>query len=391
MYEHIIVGAGLAGCVLAERIANVLGEKVLVVEKRDHLGGNCYDYYDEAGLLVHKYGPHIFHTQLEEVWEYLSQFTDWRPYQHRVLGCVDGKKIPIPFNLTSLHQSFTPEVAQRMEDKLVGNYGREVQVPILELMESEDEDLSLLADYVYRKVFLNYTKKQWGLMPEELDPSVTARVPVLVSHDDRYFQDPYQGIPREGYTKIFEKMLSNPHIEVMLNTDYKEVLKFKEGVIHCKGKNFKGKLIYTGEIDYLFGYQYGRLPYRSLRFEMETLDQEFYQEVATVNYPNEHRYTRITEFKHLTGQKHEKTTITREYPQSYQAERGDVPYYPIPKEEYQEIYERYREKASQYSNLILVGRLAEYQYLNMDLVVDRALTIFQEKLAPGKKRRKIAP
>jgi UDP-galactopyranose mutase len=378
--NYIIVGAGLAGCVLAERIANVLEEKVLIIEKRDHVGGNCYDYYDEAGVLVHKYGPHVFHTQLKEVWEYVSQFTEWHPYQHRVLGSVDGKKIPIPFNLTSLHRSFPPDVARRLEEKLVENYGREVQVPILELKESDDEDLQLLADYVYRKVFLNYTKKQWGMKPEELDPSVTARVPVLVSRDDRYFQDPYQGIPQEGYTPIFEKMLSNPRIEVMLNTDYREVLEFNEGIIRYNGKDFKGKLIYTGEIDYFFNYQYGRLPYRSLRFEMETLDQEFYQEVATVNYPNDHQYTRITEFKHLTGQKHQKTTITREYPQRYQPERGDVPYYPIPRREYREVYQRYQEKADKVLGLILLGRLAEYQYYNMDLVVAKALQIFKEEI-----------
>ena len=388
MYDYIIIGAGLAGCVLAERIANVLEDKVLVIEKREQIGGNCYDYYDEAGLLVHKYGPHIFHTQIKEVWNYLSQFTEWRPYQHRVLGYVDEKKIPIPFNLTSLYSSFSQDMAQKMEEKLVENYGQEVQVPILELKDCDDEDLKLLADYVYQKVFLNYTKKQWGLKPEELDPSVTARVPVLISRDDRYFQDPYQGIPREGYTPIFQKMLKSPRIELMLKTDYKEVLEFNKGSIFFKGEEFKGKLIYTGEIDYFFDFQYGRLPYRSLDFEMETLDQEYYQEVGTINYPNDHRYTRITEFKHLTGQVHEKTTITREYPQSYQPSRGDVPYYPIPQREYQEIYQRYRKKAAQYPNLILVGRLAEYQYFNMDLVVDRALTIFQEKIITGKRDRR---
>lgn len=380
MYEYIIVGAGLAGCVLAERIANVLNKRVLVIEKRDHLGGNCYDYYDEAGLLVHKYGPHVFHTQLEEVWTYISQFTIWYPYQHRVLGCIDGKKIPIPFNLTSLQASFPRDVAQRLEEKLIEYYGWEVQVPILELKGSDDEDLQFLADYVYRKVFLNYTRKQWGLKPEELDPSVTARVPVRVSHDDRYFQDPYQGIPREGYNKIFDKMLSSPYIEVVLNTDYQEVLDFDDGVMKYKGRLFKGKLIYTGEIDYFFDYQYGKLPYRSLTFDMETWDQEFYQEVATVNYPNDHQYTRITEFKHLTGQKHEKTTITREYPQDYQPERGDVPYYPIPRGEYREIYQQYREKADKVPGLILLGRLAEYQYYNMDMVVAKALQIFKEEI-----------
>lgn len=380
MYDYIIVGAGLAGCVLAERIANILDQKVLLIDKRDHIGGNCYDYCDEDGVLVHKYGPHIFHTQQEEVWDYLSQFTEWHSYQHRVLGYIDGKKIPIPFNLTSLQASFSQEKAQRLEEKLIKHYGREMSVPILELKESKDEDLQFLADYVYQKVFFNYTRKQWGLKPEELDPSVTARVPVLISHDDRYFQDPYQGIPQEGYTPIFQKMLDHPRIELILNTDYREVMELKDGIITYQGKDFPGKLIYTGEIDYLFDYLYGKLPYRSLTFKMETLDQEFYQDVATVNYPNNHHYTRITEYKHLTGQKHDKTTISREYPQDYHPERSDVPYYPIPKREFREIYQRYREKADKIPRLILLGRLAEYQYYNMDLVVAKALQIFEEEI-----------
>jgi len=384
MFDYIIVGAGMTGCVMAERIANIINKKVLIIEKRDHIGGNCYDYYNENGILIHKYGPHIFHTELKHVWEYLSKFTDWYPYQHKVLGYIKGKKIPIPFNLNSLYKSFPLKDAQRIENKLVQKYGLGESVPILDLKKSNDEDLKILADYVYNNVFSNYTKKQWGMKPEELDPSVTARVPVSISRDDKYFNDPYQGLPREGYTKLFKRMLSNPKIKIRLNTDYKEILNFKNSYIKLFDNNFTGKLIFTGEIDYFFNYEFGRLPYRSLKFEIKNLNQEFYQEVATVNYPNDYDFTRITEFKHLTGQNHPKTTIAREYPIEYLSERGDIPYYPIPKTDFINIYRKYQQKAVNFDNLIFIGRLAEYKYFNMDRVVDRALTIFQEKLVNAK-------
>lgn len=380
LHDYIIVGSGFAGSVIAERIANILRKNVLIIEKRDHIAGNCYDFYDDNGILVHKYGPHIFHTKLKHVWEYLSEFTQWYPYQHNVLGFVNGKKIPIPFNLNSLSECFSIEDAWLIENKLIEKYGMGVKVPILELKKTEDEYLQLLANYVYENVFLNYTFKQWGMKPEELDPSVTARVPISISHDNRYFQDPYQGLPSQGYTKLFEKMLSNPQIEIKLNTDYKEILKFNRGNITFSGEKFTGKLIFTGEIDNFFDYEFGRLPYRSLIFENENINQEFYQEVGTVNYPNDHDYTRITEFKHLTGQKHPRTTISREYPKNYHPEKGDIPYYPIPKKKHMETYQRYKQKSMEYDNLIFVGRLAEYRYLNMDLVIDGALTTFKEKL-----------
>jgi UDP-galactopyranose mutase len=383
LFDYIIVGAGFAGSVMAERIANVLNKKVLVIERRNHIGGNCYDYPDKHGILVHKYGPHIFHTELKHVWDYLSRFTDWYQYQHQVLGYINGKYIPIPFNLDSLHESFPFDIAQRIEDKLVRQYGIGSNVPILELKRSDDENLHLLADYVYNNVFLNYTQKQWGMKPEELDPSVTARVPISVSWDDHYFKDPYQGLPAQGYTKLFEKMLSSSNIKLKLNTDYKELLKFNNGKFQLEGDEFDGKLIFTGEIDYFFDYKWGKLPYRSLHFEMETINQDFFQEVATVNYPNDFEFTRITEFKHLTGQNHPKTTIAKEYPRDYYPKMGDIPYYPIPKEEFMECHRKYSQKADEFQNIIFLGRLAEYKYLNMDLVVDRALTIFKEKLLNG--------
>lgn len=356
-------------------------EKVLVIEKRNHIGGNAYDYYDENGILVHKYGPHIFHTRSREVWDYLSQFTDWHLYHHHVLGSIDGKKVPIPFNLNTLHELLPESFARPLEEKLVSKFGYNVKVPILKLRETDDKDLKFLADFVYEKVFLNYTTKQWGMKPEELDPTVTGRVPVYISRDNRYFQDAYQGMPKEGYTKIFEKLLSHSNIKLMLNTDYKEVIDIdvKNGKISLFGQEFKGILVYTGKIDEFFNYEFGELPYRSLRFEFENIQKEFVQPVGTINYPNEYQFTRITEFKHLTGQEHSSTTIVKEYPQGYErnVKGKDIPYYPIPKKENLELYAKYKEWARQFPHVFFVGRLAEYRYYDMDAVIARALTVFK--------------
>lgn len=379
MVDYIVIGAGFAGIVMAERIANVLGQEVMIIEKRNHIGGNCYDYHDENGVLIHKYGPHIFHTDLEEVWQYLSHFTEWNNYQHRVLGYIDGVKVPIPFNLNSLHQSLPDKLAENLETKLIQTFGYNVKIPILELKETDDAELTSLAEFIYEKVFLNYTKKQWGMEPEDLDPSVTARVPVYISRDDRYFQNKYQGLPKKGYTEMFENMLSSDNIQVKLGTDFREVVQHDGDKFIIFDKEFEGKLIYTGKIDELFNYQYGKLPYRSLDFEFENLNQEYYQEVGTVNYPNDYDFTRITEFKHLTGQKIESTTIAREYPQEYVKETN-IPYYPIPKPENRDLYQEYLAKSIQLKNLILLGRLAEYQYYNMDEIVAAGLKIFEERI-----------
>lgn len=379
MFDYIIVGAGLAGCVMAERIATILDRKVLIIEKRNHVGGNCYDHYNENGILVHNYGPHIFHTNIEDVWEYMSHFTQWNNYQHQVLGFVDGKNVPIPFNLNTLHELLPESKAKDLEKILIEKFDINTKVPILELKKSDDEDLKFLAEFVYEKVFLNYTKKQWGLTPEELDPSVTERVPIYLSKDNRYFQDKYQGLPRNGYYKLFQKMLENINIKILLNTDFKELVKIEKNQIYLEDEKFDGKMIFTGKIDELFDYEFGELPYRSLRFETETLDENYYQEVGTVNYPNNYKFTRITEFKHLTGQKNEKTSIIREYPKTYDADK-DIPYYPIPKKDCTELYEKYLEKSGKVNNLILVGRLATYKYYNMDVVVSEALQKFEEIL-----------
>ena len=380
MFEYIIVGSGFAGSVIAERIANVLNKKVLIIEKRNHIGGNCYDYKDRNGIIVHKYGPHLFHTNYKEVFDYLSNFTDWDIYHHRVLAFIDGKKVPIPFNFNSIEQLFPNTLAKKLEKKLLNRYKYGSKIPILELKKEEDKDLRFLADFIYEKVFRNYTAKQWGMKPEEIDPEVTARVPVLIGRDDRYFNDKYQAIPKEGYTKIFERMLNHPNIKLMLNTDYKEVINidFEDKKIYFFEQEFKGKLIFTGMIDELFGYKFGELPYRTLDLKFETVEKEYLQEVAVINYPNDYDFTRITEFKHIHPVESEKTTILKEYPKNYK--KGDIPYYPVFTKENRERYDKYKELAEEFDNLILVGRLADYRYYDMDDIVKKALEVFEEKL-----------
>jgi UDP-galactopyranose mutase len=377
MYNTIIIGAGYAGLILAERLATQENQKVLVIEQRQHIGGNAYDRFDEHGVLIHEYGPHIFHTRSKEVWDYLSQFTEWHHYEHRVLARIDGHDVPLPFNLNTMDQVFPKALAERLQEKLVHLLGYNVKVPILKLREQDDEDLKFLADYVYEKVFLQYTLKQWGIGPEELDPTVTGRVPVYISRDDRYFQDKYQGLPLRGYTEMFKKMIDHPNIHLMLNTKYQDIMKISENGHTFFGQPFTGDVIYTGKIDELFDYQYGELLYRSLRFEYDTYDVAYKQHVGQINSPNHYDFTRITEFKHLTGQQHVKTTLAREYPESYV--RGkNIPYYPIIADENQLNYKKYKKLAEGLSNVYLVGRLAEYKYYDMDAVVSAALKLYKK-------------
>ena len=366
--DWLIVGAGYTGAVLAERIASQLGQKVLVIERRDHIAGNAYDYYDPHGILVHRYGPHIFHTNSKRVWDYLSQFTEWRPYYHRVRALIEGKEIPLPFSLASLRALFSERLANKLEEKLIAHCGYGARVPILKLREAEDPDLRFLADYVYRHVFEGYTLKQWGLRPEELSPTVTARVPVLVSYDERYFQDTYQAMPKEGYTALFRRMLSHHNIKVLLKADWREV----------EGEVCFDRMVFTGPIDEFFGYLHGPLPYRSLRFELEHHPRLYVQEVGQMNYPNEYPYTRITEFKHLTGQDYlPHTTLAYEYPEAYEPGKNE-PYYPVPKEENEERYQLYLKEAERLKAVIFAGRLGDYRYYNMDQAVARALKLFEE-------------
>ncbi len=369
--DWLIVGAGFTGCVLAERIATQLNQKVLLVDQRNHIGGNSYDTYDEKGILIHQYGPHIFHTNAQHVWDYLSQFTTWRYYHHRVLAVVDGKQVPVPFNFNSLYALFPTKYADKLAKKLIAKYGMDVKVPILNIRESEKNgDLKFLADFIYEKVFHHYTQKQWGLKPDELGASVTARVPIYLSHDDRYFQDPYQGMPQHGYTALINRLLAHPNIKILLNTQYQEIA----DVIKYK------KMVYTGPIDEFFDYMHGDLPYRSLHFNFVHTEQEHHQSVATVNYPNDFDFTRITEFKHLTGQKAYGSTYAVEYPRVY-LKGENTPYYPIPREEHKALSHQYKlESEKMKDKVIFAGRLGDYQYYNMDQAVARALHLFEKEV-----------
>lgn len=378
MIEYVIIGAGLAGVVMAERIATQLNKKVIIIEKRNHIGGNCFDFKDENNILIHKYGPHLFHTNNKEVIDYLSQFTQWDIYNHEVLAYIDGKKVPIPFNLNTLYEVFPQSKAKALEDKLLQTYGFNSKVPILELKKSTDKDLQFLADFVYEKIFVNYTAKQWGMKPEDMDGAVTARVPIFVGRDNRYFNDTYQMFPKNGYTNMIQNMLNHKNIKLMLNTDFKEVCYLKDEDFYLFGSKFQGQVIYTGQIDELFDYKFGDLPYRSVEMKFETIEKEFYQEKATVNYPNDYDFTRITEFKHIHPITSSKTTILKEYPQEY-IKNKNTPYYPIFTSENQFRYNLYLQYASKFNNLILLGRLAEYKYYDMDDIVERALEMNKGK------------
>jgi UDP-galactopyranose mutase len=365
MFDYLIVGAGFAGSVLAERLARGSGKKVLLVDRRPHIGGNAFDHYDEAGILVHKYGPHIFHTNSKEVFEHLSTFTRWRPYEHRVRASVDGQLVPIPINLDTINQLY----GLKLTSMQVEDFFSSVAEPRETVRTSEDVVVGRVGRELYEKFFRNYTRKQWGLDPSQLDAMVTARVPVRTNRDDRYFSDTYQAMPLRGYTRMFENLLDHENIKILLNTDYREI----EKIIPYDN------MIYTGPVDEFFEYRYGKLPYRSLKFEFETVNQEWAQPVAVVNYPNEHLYTRVTEFKHLTGQEHPKSSLVYEYPMA----EGD-PYYPVPRPENNELYKKYQALAEERPDVHFVGRLATYKYYNMDQVVAQALSVYARII--GQKR-----
>jgi UDP-galactopyranose mutase len=358
MFDYLVVGAGFAGSVVAERLASQCNKRVLVVDVRTHIGGNAYDHYDDAGILVHRYGPHIFHTNSRDVFEYLSQFTLWRPYQHRVRASVDGQLLPIPINLDTVNQLY----GLNLTSFELSGFLQSVAEPVERCRTSEEVVVSKIGRDLYERFFRGYTRKQWGLDPAELDASVTARVPTRTNRDDRYFTDTYQAMPAHGYTRLFERLLAHPNIKVMLNTDFREI----EHVIPWR------EMIYTGPVDAFFQFRFGKLPYRSLEFRFETMDTPQYQSAPVVNYPNDHAYTRITEFKYLTGQKHEKTSVVYEYPRA----DGD-PYYPVPRPENAELYRRYKTLADATDRVHFCGRLATYRYYNMDQVVAQALTLFE--------------
>ncbi|MGJ0534481.1 UDP-galactopyranose mutase [Methylocystis sp.] len=358
MFDWLIVGAGFAGSVLAERLASQRDERVLLIDRRPHIGGNAYDRYDDAGVLMHQYGPHIFHTNSEAVFEHLSQFTRWRPYEHRVLANVDGMLVPIPINLDTVNRLYGLSLDSNQLAEWFASRAERCE----EIKTSEDVVVSTVGRELYEKFFRGYTKKQWGVEPSQLDKSVTARVPTRLNRDDRYFGDEYQFMPLHGYTRMFERMVDHPNINVMLQTDFEEL----------RNEVFYRRLIFTGPIDEYFNFRFGKLPYRSLRFEHVTLDKRQHQPVAVVNYPQTEAYTRVTEYKHLTGQEHPKTSLTYEFP----SDEGD-PYYPVPRAENAEIYKRYEKLAIAQQNVWFVGRLATYRYYNMDQVVGQALATFR--------------
>ncbi|NIK52315.1 UDP-galactopyranose mutase [Xanthomonas arboricola] len=359
-FDYLIIGAGFAGSVLAERLAAGLGKRVLVVDRRPHIGGNAYDFHDDAGVLIHRYGPHIFHTNAQRIVDYLSNFTQWRPYQHRVLAQVGEQQVPIPINMTTLNRLYG---LQLITEEEAAAFLASRAEPVADIQTSEDVVINQVGRELYETFFQGYTRKQWGLDPSQLDKSVTSRVPTRTNDDDRYFTDTFQQMPLHGYTRMFERMLDHPNIKVMLNTDYREI----------RDELDYDQLVYSGPVDEYFDYCYGKLPYRSLRFEHSTVDQEHFQSVATVNYPAEDvAYTRITEYKHLTGQQHPKTSLTHEYPSA----EGD-PYYPIPRAENAELYRRYEWLAAETPNVTFLGRLGTYKYYNMDQVVGQALALFK--------------
>ena len=370
MYDFLIVGAGFAGSILAERLARDAGKKVLLVDRRPHLAGNAYDHPDASGILVHKYGPHIFHTNSKEIFEYLSQFTAWRNYEHRVMAQVEGKLLPIPINLDTVNQLYGFKLDSAGLEKFFESVAEKVD-PI---RTSEDAVVSTVGRDLYEKFFRGYTRKQWGLDPSELSSQVTARIPVRTNRDSRYFTDTYQSMPLHGFTRMFENMLDHDNITIQLGTDYREI---KDTVPHRE-------MIYTGPIDEYFNFRYGKLPYRSLEFRHETHEVEVFQPGPVINYPNDHDYTRVTEFKYLTGQKHPKTSIVYEYPQA----EGD-PYYPIPRPQNAELNGKYQALVDETAGLYFVGRLASYKYYNMDQVAGQALTLYskirQKKRARGRR------
>ncbi len=356
-FDYLVVGAGFAGSVLAERLAADGGKRVLVVDRRNHIGGNAYDCFDESGVLIHRYGPHIFHTNSDEVFAYLSRFTRWRSYEHRVLSYVRGMLLPIPINLDTINRLYGLE----LDSAGLEQFFAERAEPAAPCRTSEDVVVGRVGRELYELFFRNYTRKQWGLDPSQLDASVASRIPIRTNRDDRYFEDRHQAMPLDGYTRMFENMLDHPNITLALGVDYREVAT----------QRLASALIYTGPIDEYFGYRYGRLPYRSLRFEHRTYDAQTFQPCAVVNYPNDREYTRITEYKHLTGQSHSKTSVTFEYSQA----DGD-PYYPVPRPENAALYAKYKAAAEGCPEVTFVGRLATYRYYNMDQVVAQALTTY---------------
>ena len=363
----LVVGAGISGATIANLASS--DHKVTVIDSSDHIAGNCYDYRDANGIMIHRYGSHIFHTSNQEVWDFLSRFTGFNTYMHRVIGMVEGNLVPIPFNFDTIRSVFPEILAERIERKLLDRYEYSTKIPIMDFMKQDDEDLRFLAEYVYENVFLHYTEKQWGYSPNDIDGAVTARVPVYLSRDPRYFQDRFQGIPSEGYTRMIERMLDDPNIEVRLRTSFSDV--DPKGYDH---------IFFTGPVDELMGYRFGQLPYRSVRFRMETYDRQHYQPNAVVNYPNNYDFTRIHEYKYYLDDVSDRTVIAKEYSEDFVPGKNER-FYPVPKKENEELYSQYLDAVKrEYPNMHLLGRLGDYRYYDMDKAVARAMAVYREVL-----------
>ena len=375
MDKIIVVGAGLSGATIARLFADS-GKDVTVVDKRPTIGGNAYDYVDKNGITVQPYGPHIFHTKEKEVFDFLSKFTEWNAYEHKVLANVKGKLVPVPFNLTSLYACFPKAKADRINKILTEEIGLDKHVSILQLRQHENAEIREFANFVYSNIFYKYTKKQWKMKPEELGNTVMDRVPVYVSHEDRYFTDDYQFMPKNGFTEMITNMLRHPHIRLKLNTEAGSILSFEDGKVYLEGKEFKGVVVYTGRVEEIFGYRFGALPYRTLKFKFKTVKCPSFQKAAVVNYTTSHRFTRITEFTKFTCETKDKTVIVKEY--SKKCKKSDMPYYPVPTEKNYLQYDKYVQEAKKYKNLYLLGRLANYKYINMDIAVLNAMKTFDK-------------
>lgn len=375
MEKTIIVGAGFSGATIARLFAES-GKDVIVLDKRENIGGNAYDCYNKNNILIQPYGPHIFHTNEKKVFEFLSRFTEWNKYEHRVLAAVRKDKfVPVPFNLTSLFMLYPQDKAERIKKILIDEIGLDKKVPILQLRKHENQEVRKFGDFVYKNIFYIYTMKQWGFKPEQLGSEVMNRVPVYVSYEDRYFTDEFQYMPKEGFTELIKNMLCHPKIKLKLGTDASKEITLSDDKIYYLDKELKGKLIYTGCVDELFDYKFGVLPYRSLKFKFETIKKPSYQKSAVVNYTTSHKYTRITEFSKFTCEPQDSTVIVKEYSKTFKKGKN-IPYYPIPIAKNIAHYELYKEHAKKYKNLYLLGRLANYKYINMDIAVKNAMELF---------------
>ncbi len=367
----LIVGAGFSGTTLARLIAENTPYHVLIIDKKEHIAGHSYDYKDEGGITIHKYGSHIFHTKHEKVWKFLRQFTDFNQYMHKVVALIDGQECTIPFNLKTLHTVFPASLAKKLEKKLLKAFAYNSKIPILEFQKQDDADLQFLANYVYEKVFLHYTTKQWGQSPKDVDGAVTARVPVYISQDCRYFQDPYQGIPLEGYTKTVENMLDHPRISLRLQCDF-------ASLSHADTKY--EKIFYTGSMDEYFAYELGELPYRSLDFTFERHACEYWQSNAVLNYPCNYDFTRIHEYKYYLNEKTPHTVIAKEYSLPFERHKNER-FYPIANAANAALYAAYAQKASKLKHVHFLGRLGDYTYYDMDAAILRAMQLFEEVFA----------